>query len=81
MGKDNQPQKQPVTINGKEYDANTFTPEQANLLNHVVDLDRKLANMKFQADQISVGRETFIKMLEEALTKEEETPPPNEVIQ
>lgn len=67
MGKDNKPQKQPVTINGVEYDASTFTEEQANLLNHVVDLDRKLASLQFQAVQISVGRDSFIAKLEAAL--------------
>lgn len=68
MGKDNKPQKQPVVINGIEYDATTFTEEQSYLLNHVIDLDRKLANLQFQASQISVGRDAFIAKLEGALS-------------
>lgn len=72
MGKDNKPQKQPVLINGVEYDASTFNEEQVNLLNHVVDLDRKLANMQFQAVQISVGRDAFIAKLEVALNPQPE---------
>lgn len=67
MGKDNKPQKQPVQINGVEYDATQFNEEQSLLLNHVVDLDRKLASLQFQAAQISVGRDAFIAKLEAAL--------------
>lgn len=67
MGKDNKPQKQPVQINGVEYDATQFNEEQSLLLNHVVDLDRKLASLQFQATQISVGRDAFIAKLEAAL--------------
>ena len=74
MGKDNESQKQPVTINGVEYDASTFNEEQTALLNHVVDLDRKLASMQFQAVQISVGRDAFIAKLEAALKTPEEAP-------
>ena len=67
MCKDNKPQKQPVQINGKEYDATQFNEEQAILFNHVIDLDRKLTSLQFQATQISVGRDAFIAKLEAAL--------------
>ena len=81
MGKDNESQKQPVTINGVEYDASTFNEEQTMLLNHVVDLDRKLASMQFQAAQISVGRDAFIAKLEAALTSAPEEAPAFEALQ
>lgn len=69
MGKDNKPL---VSINGKEYDPSTFNEEQSALLAHVVDLDRKLNSLQFQAAQIAVGKDAFIAKLEEALTTPEE---------
>jgi len=59
--------KNPVTIDGVEYIFEDMTPEQQTLVNHVADLDRKLASAKFNVDQLSVGREAFFKMLKEKL--------------
>ena len=64
--------KTPVTIDDVEYQFEDMTPEQQTLLNHVADLDRKLASAKFNVDQLNVGREAFFKMLKEALTPKEE---------
>jgi hypothetical protein len=69
MGKD---KKTPVTVNGKEYQLEDMTPEQQMLCNHCFDLDRKIASAKFNLDQLSVGKDAFIKMLEESLSKVEE---------
>ena len=62
----------PVNIDGEEFLYEDMTPEQQTLLNHVADLDRKLASAKFSADQLQVGREAFFKMLKEALTPKQE---------
>jgi hypothetical protein len=59
--------KNPVTIDGVEYIFEDMTQEQQTLVNHVADLDRKLASAKFNVDQLSVGREAFFKMLKDAL--------------
>ena len=59
-----------ITINDKEYNLDDFTQEQSTLLNHVNDLDRKLANAQFNLDQLMVGREAFVKMLAESLEQE-----------
>jgi len=64
-------QAKPITIYGKEYDTNTFTEEQVILTNHCLDLDRKLASTQFQAQQLQVGKDAFLKMLKESLEKEE----------
>jgi hypothetical protein len=64
--------KTPVTIDEVEYQFEDMTPEQQTLLNHVADLDRKLASAKFNVDQLQVGREAFFKMLKEALTPKQE---------
>ncbi len=64
-------QAKPITIDGKEYDTSTFTEEQIILTNHCLDLDRKLASTQFQAQQLQVGKEAFLKMLKESLEKKE----------
>jgi hypothetical protein len=64
-------QAKPITIDGVEYDTNTFTEEQVMLTNHCLDLDRKLASTQFQAQQLQVGKEAFLKMLKESLEKKE----------
>ena len=69
-------QAKPLTIDGIEYDTNDFTDEQIILTNHCLDLDRKLASTQFQAQQLQVGKDAFVKMLKESLEKK-----PKEVIQ
>ena len=66
MGKD---KKTPVTVNGKEYQFEDMTAEQQTLCNHAFDLDRKITSAQFNLDQLSVGKDAFVKMLEESLNK------------
>jgi hypothetical protein len=63
---------QPISIDGVEYDFNDMTQEQQVLVNHVADLDRKLASARFNVDQLQVGRDAFFTMLKQALIKEPE---------
>jgi hypothetical protein len=49
-----------------------MTDEQRTMLNHVTDLDRKMANARFNIDQLAVGREAFINMLAQSLEAPEE---------
>ena len=58
----------PVTIDGVEYQFEDMTPEQQTLLNHIVDLDRKLNSAKFNVDQLQVGRDAFFGLLKTALS-------------
>ena len=68
--------KNPVTINGTEYDFDDLTDQQKVLFNHVFDLERKVASAQFNLDQLSVGRDAFLGMLQQSLEAkpEEETP-------
>jgi len=59
----------PVTIDGVEYIFEDMTPEQQTLLNHVVDLERKLNSAKFNVDQLQVGRDAFFGLLKTSLEK------------
>lgn len=60
-----------VAIDGIEHDANTFTEQQVLLLNHTIDLDRKIGSTQFQLQQLQVGKDSFLKLLKEALATTE----------
>ena len=60
-----------VTIDGVEHDANTFTEQQILLLNHTIDLDRKIGSTQFQLQQLQVGKDAFLKMLKDNLAEPE----------
>ena len=64
-----------VSIDGVEYDTKDFTEQQTVLLNHVVDLERKIGSTRFQLDQIQVGRDAFFNILKEALAAKPEATP------
>jgi hypothetical protein len=66
-------EKTPITINEKEYQFEDLTQEQQVLFNHCIDLDRKIASAQFNLDQFIVGKDAFIKRLEESLAKVDET--------
>jgi len=61
--------KTPLTIDGVEYQFEDMTQEQQTLVNHVADLDRKLASARFNVDQLQVGREAFFNLLKTELEK------------
>ena len=77
MGKD---KKTPITINDKEYVIEDMTAEQKTLVNHSVDLSRKIDSMKFNLDQLNVGKDTFVRLLEESLNKQDSDVEEAEVI-
>ena len=61
-----------ITINDVEYTEDQLTDQQKVLINHVADLDRKIASTQFNLDQLQVGRSAFMKMLEVALEEKPE---------
>ena len=61
--------KTPITIDGKEYHYEDMTAEQQMLVNHLIDLDKKQNTMRFNLDQLQVGRNAFMSMLTESLSK------------
>ena len=60
-------EKNLITVNNIEYNVEDFTDAQKTMLNHITDLDRKLSSSQFNLDQLSVGREAFVKMLADSL--------------
>jgi hypothetical protein len=68
MGKD---KKTPITVNDVEYVYEDMTPEQQSLVNHCLDLTRKIESSQFNLDQLNVGKQAFVKLLEESLKPKE----------
>jgi len=64
MGQD---KKTPITINDVEYTFEELTDSQKILFNHCVDLDRKISSAQFNLDQLQVGKNAFIALLQDAL--------------
>ena len=69
MGKND---KTPITVNDTEYFVDDMTDAQKTMLNHVNDLERKLANARFNLDQLAIGRDAFVNMLAQSLEAPEE---------
>jgi hypothetical protein len=63
-------QPQIVTIDGVDFDAAEFNENQILLLNHCMDLDRKIGSTQFQLQQLNVGKDAFLTMLKEALKEQ-----------
>jgi cell division protein ZapA (FtsZ GTPase activity inhibitor) len=70
MGKN---EKTPITVNDKEYFVEDLNEQQQAMINHVNDLDRKLANARFNLDQLAFGREAFVSALAQSLQSQEIT--------
>lgn len=64
--------KNQVTIDDVNYDFEDMKPEQQAMVNHLVDLDRKISSTAFNLDQLQVGKNAFLSMLRESLSKVEE---------
>ena len=63
---------QVIMIDEVEYNVEDFTDEQKVLINHVMDLDRKIGSTKFNLDQLNVGRGAFMNALKDTLTPDPE---------
>ena len=62
--------KPQLMIDGIEYDVEKLTDQQKVLLDHVVDLERKVGSARFNLDQLQVGRDAFFNMLKQALAEQ-----------
>tara|TARA_R100001463_G_scaffold110929_1_gene165781 strand:- start:15 stop:266 length:252 start_codon:yes stop_codon:yes gene_type:complete len=70
----------PIVIDDVKYILENMTEEQQTLLNHVVDLDRKIKSTKFNLDQLNVGRNAFMNALTSALSASKEAPIEAEIV-
>jgi hypothetical protein len=67
MAKD---EKKTITVNDQTHNVEDLTAVQVTMVNHLHDLERKLSSARFNVDQLTVGREAFIKLLEDSLNEE-----------
>ena len=58
-----------IQIDGTEYEVANFTDQQKALLAQVTDINQKLGNLQFQADQLVVAKDAFVNLLKQALTE------------
>ena len=63
-------QTKTISINGTEYTEDQLTDQQKVMINHIGDLDRKIGTTQFNLDQLQVGRQAFMDMLESSLVEE-----------
>ena len=68
MAKD---EKKTITVNDKTYNVDDLTEQQVAMVNHIADLDKKLGSLRFNMDQLNVGREAFVNMLTASLAEAE----------
>ena len=66
MAKD---EKKTITVNDKTHNLEDLNEQQLAMVNHLQDLERKISNARFNVDQLNVGKEAFIRMLEESLNE------------
>lgn len=59
-----------ILINDKEYSEDQLNDQQKVMIDHVKDLDRKIRSAQFSLDQMTVGREAFVKMLAGSLEQD-----------
>ena len=64
-------EKSVVKIDDKEYDMNNFSNEQKMMVNHIVDLERKLQSSEFNLVQLRFGKQSFTEALKDSLNKSE----------
>lgn len=62
-------QTKTITINGTDYTEDQLTNEQKAMINHITDLERKIGTTQFNLDQLNVGRQAFVNMLNESLSE------------
>ena len=64
-------EKKTITVNDVEHNIEDLTEQQIAMVNHIADLDKKLGSLRFNMDQLQVGREAFVNMLTSSFDDEE----------
>tara|TARA_R110002020_G_scaffold269907_1_gene485223 strand:+ start:1091 stop:1324 length:234 start_codon:yes stop_codon:yes gene_type:complete len=61
-----------VNIDGEEYKIENMSNDQKIMLSHIQDLTRKIETTQFNLQQMQVGKDSFVKLLKDELTKDED---------
>ena len=65
-------EKKTITVNDVEHNVDDLTEQQIAMVNHIADLDKKLGSLRFNMDQLNVGRGAFVNMLSQSLDEPKE---------
>lgn len=65
--------KTQIVLDDITYYFEDMTTEQQMFVNHINDLERKIAGASFSLDQLQVGKQAFVQMLKQSLETKEET--------
>ena len=68
-------EKKMITIGGKEYDFEELEDNQKGMVNHVSSLNSKIAQARFDLDQLQVAQNAFSKMLVDSVKETSEAQP------
>jgi hypothetical protein len=49
-----------ITVEGKDYSEDDLNDEQKAMVNHLVDLNRKIGSSEFNLVQLRFGRQAFV---------------------
>jgi len=71
----------PIVINDVEYNLEDMTEKQQTMVNHIVDLDRKINSALFNVDQLQVGKKGFENMLIQDIESPQEKVEDAEVVE
>ena len=71
-------EKKMITIDGKEYDFEELEDNQKGMVNHVSSLNSKIAQARFDLDQLQVAQNAFSKMLVDSVNETSEAQPEGE---
>lgn len=66
-------EKNTITIDNVEYNVDELSNEQKIIVNHLLDLDRKIGSSQFNLDQLQVGKNAFMQLFKNTLNTEENT--------
>ena len=66
-----QKEKLVITIDDKEFNIEDMTGEQQTMINHINDLDRKIAQSQFNLEQLTFGKNAFVNSLSQSLETQE----------
>lgn len=67
-----------ITIDGKEYDYEELEDNQKSMVNQVINLNNKVAQARFDLDQLLVAQDAFTKMLVASVNETPEAQPEGE---
>ena len=60
-----------ITVDGKQYHEKDLNDEQKAMVNHLVDLNRKIGSSEFNLVQLRFGRQAFVDAFKASLETSE----------